>query len=117
MELCKKAYNWALSYHFEPIQIEYACKLALKMLDDACKMSHEERRVFFHIYDAIVDREDIELTGEVNKLILLARDRNTIFSKQEFAPMVHACRMEVIPNMLKVHMKAYKKMVRDALVL
>ena len=83
------------------------------MVDDACIMSHEERDIFFHVYDAICDREDIALTGEVNKLILLARDRNTILAKEEYADIVHACRLEIIPNMLRVHMKAYKKMVRE----
>ncbi len=51
----------------------------------------------------------------MNKLVLLARDRNTIYSKPQYAPIIHACRVEVIPNMLKVHMKAYKKMVRKNL--
>lgn len=113
MDLCKKAYDWALSYAFKPIQIEYASKLALKMLDDSCKMSNEERRIFFNVYDAITDRPDIILNDEINQLIILARDRNTIYSKKEFASIVHACRIEIIPKMFKVHMKAYKKMVRE----
>lgn len=115
MDICKKAYDWALTFDFEAIQIEYAAKLALKMLDDSCKMNSEERAMFFNVYDAITDREDIVLDDEMNQLIVLARDRNTIYSKPQFAPIIHACRIEVIPNMLKVHMKAYKKMVRTNL--
>lgn len=115
MELCEKAYNWALTYDFEPIEIEYASKLALKMLDDACKMSHDERRIFFHVYDGLCDRKDIQLEDEINQLIQLARNRTTIFAKTEYASIIHACRLEIIPQMLRVHMKAYKKMVRQQL--
>lgn len=115
MDICEKAYNWAKTYDFEPIDIEYATKLALKMLDDSCKMTPEDRKMFFYVYDAISDRDDIKLEDDINKLVLLARDRNTIYSKPEYADIVHACRLEVIPNMLKVHMKAFKKMVRKKL--
>jgi len=112
MDILEKAYNWALTYKFEDIEVEYAGKLALKMLDDSCQMSSEERRMFFYVYDAICDRIDISLDSDMDKLILLARDRNTIYSKKEFANIVHACKEDIIPNMLKVHMKAFKAMVR-----
>lgn len=115
MDILEKAYNWAYTYRFENIEIEYASKLALKMLDDSCQMSSEERRVFFYVYDAICDREDILLNDDVNRLIILARDRATIYSKPEFANIVRACKEEIIPSMLKVHMKAFKKMVRKNL--
>ena len=114
-EYFKKAYDWALRHNFEEVEIDYASKLALKMLDDSCQMNHHDREVFFNVYDAICDREDINLEDDVNKLIVLARNRDTIFSKPEFANYVHACKEEVIPSMLKVHMKAYKKMVRNHL--
>lgn len=112
MDIFQKAYDWAYTYNFEPIQIEYASKLALKMLDDSCKMSSEDRKIFFYVYDALCDRDDIPLDDEVNQLIKLARNRTTIYSKPEFASLVHACKEEIIPQMLKVHMKAYKAMVR-----
>lgn len=115
MDIYQKAYDWAKTYDFEPIEIEYSSKLALKMLDDSCKMTSDDRKMFFYVYDAISDREDIVLDDDVNKLILLARDRNTIYSKPEFAQIVHACRLEIIPSMLKVHMKAFKRMVRKQL--
>jgi 16S rRNA G966 N2-methylase RsmD len=103
MDIYQKAYNWALTYNFKPIKIEYASKLALKMLDDACQMDDNTRKVFFFVYDTI------------NKLIYLARDRNTIFSKPPYREAIHNKRLEVIPNMLKVHMKEYKSMVREHL--
>ncbi|XPV68381.1 MAG: hypothetical protein ACNI25_13890 [Halarcobacter sp.] len=115
MDICQKAYDWAYTHNFEPIEIEYAAKLALKMLDDSCQMTSEDRKMFFYVYDALADREDVILDDDMNKLIQLARDKNTIYSKPELADIVHACRLEVIPNMLKVHMKAYKKMVRKNL--
>ena len=65
-EYFKKAYDWASTYDFEDIDIEYASKLALKMLDDSCQMNSHDRE-------------------------------------------------EIIPNMLKIHMKAYKDMVRKNL--
>ncbi len=115
MDIFKKAYDWAKTYEFEPIEIDYASKLALKMLDDSCQMTYHDREIFFNVYDAICDRTDIKLEDDVNRLIVLARDRNTIFSKSEFANIVHACKEEVIPTMLKVHMKAFKAMVRKNL--
>jgi len=111
----QKAYNWATTHTFEPIEIEYASKLALKMLDNSCNMSHEDRKVFFYVYDALTDRSDIKLEDDVNQLIQLSRNRETIFSKPEFAPIVHACKMEVMPTMEKKYMKRYKKMVRKNL--
>ena len=115
MDYFKKAYDWAKTHNFEPIEIDYASKLALKMLDDSCQMTSHDREVFFNVYDAICDRADIDLDDDVNKLIVLARDRNTIYSKPEFANIVHACKEEIIPNMLREHMKAFKAMVRKNL--
>ncbi len=108
-DIFKKAYDWAKIHNFEPIQIDYASKLALKMLDDSCQMTSHDREVFFNVYDAICDRSDINLDDDVNKLIMLARDRNTIYSKPEFANIIHACKEEIIPNMLREHMKAFKE--------
>ena len=85
------------------------------MLDDSCNMSHEERKMFFYVYDAITDRTDIKLEDEVNQLIGLARNRETIFSKPELAPVVHACKMEVMQSTEKKYMKRYKKTVRKNL--
>ncbi len=111
----KKAYDWAYTHNFEPIEIEYASKLALKMLDDSCKMNAHDREVFFNVYDALCDREDIDFSDDVNKMIQLGRDRNTILAKPEYAAAIHACKEEIIPQMLKVHMKAYKQMVRKSI--
>lgn len=108
----QKAYEWAFSYEFKEIQVDYAARLALKMLDNSCAMSDEERKVFFYVYDAITDRKDIQLEDEVNQLIRLARDRNTILSRPEFAPIVHACKMEVMQSTEKTHMKRFKNKVR-----
>lgn len=115
MEMFEKAYNWAKTHNFEPIQIEYASKLALKMLDDSCQMSLHDREVFFNVYDAICDRDDISLDDDVNRLLVLARNRNTIYSKPEFAEIVHACKEEIIPTMIRDDMKAFKAMVRKNL--
>lgn len=111
----KKAYDWAFKYEFSEVEIDYSARLALKMLDDSCNMSHEERKVFFFVYDAITDREDIKLEDEVNQLIGLARNRETIFSKPEFAPIVHACKMDVMQSTEKKYMKRFKKLVRKNL--
>jgi hypothetical protein len=67
---------------------------------------------FKKAYDALCDRDDISLDDDVNHLIQAARDRTTIYSKPELANIVHACKEEIIPNMLRVHMKAFKAMVR-----
>ncbi len=114
-DIYQKAYNWATTHTFEAIEIEYASKLALKMLDNSCNMSHEMRKVFFFVYDALTDRKDIKLEDDINQLIQLSRNRETIFSKPEFAPIVHACKIEVMPTMEKKYMKRYKKMVRKNL--
>ena len=115
MDYFKKAYDGAKTHDFEPIQIEYASKLALKMLDDSCQMTSHDREVFFNVYDAICDRADINLDDDVNQLIVLARDRKTIYSKPEFAEIVHACKEEIIPTMIRDDMKAFKAMVRKNL--
>lgn len=113
--LYQKAYDWAMSYAFKEIEIDYAARLALKMLDNSCAMSHEEQKVFFNVYDAITDREDIKLEDEVNQLLRLARNRETIFSRPEFAPIVHGCKMEIMQSTEKTHMKRFKNKVRKHL--
>ncbi len=113
--ICQKAYNWAATHTFDPIEIDYAARLALKMLDDSCNMSHEDRKMFFYVHDALMDREDIPLEDDVNQLIKLARNRETIFSKPEFAPIVHAAKMDVMQTTEKKYMKRFKKMVRKNL--
>lgn len=115
VDIYQKAYNWALTHTFEDVEIDYASRLALKMLDDSCNMTHEDRKMFFYVYDAITDREDIKLDDEVNQLLRLARNRQTIFSKPEFAPIVHACKMEIMQSTEKKFMKRFKKMVRKNL--
>jgi hypothetical protein len=112
-ELCKKAYEWALTYDFSETEIDYSSRLTLKMLDDSCNMSHDERKVFFYVYDAITDREDITLDDEVNQLLKLARNRQTIFSKPQFAPIVRACKAEIMQTTEKKFMKRFKKLVRN----
>lgn len=114
-DIYQKAYDWAMTHDFEEIEIDYAARLALKMLDDACNMSHEDRKVFFFVYDAIADREDIKTDDDVNQLLGLARNRDTIFSKPEFAPIVHAAKMDVMQSTEKKYMKRFKKMVRKNL--
>lgn len=114
-DIYQKAYDWAMTYDFEEIEIDYAARLALKMLDDSCNMSHEDRKVFFYVYDAISDREDIKTDDDVNQLLSLARNRQTIFSKPEFAPIVHAAKMDVMQSTEKKFMKRFKKLVRKNL--
>jgi hypothetical protein len=114
-DIYQKAYDWALTHTFEEVEIDYASRLALKMLDDSCNMTHEDRKMFFYVYDAITDREDIKLDDEVNQLLRLARNRQTIFSKPEFAPIVHACKMDIMQSTEKKFMKRFKKMVRKNL--
>ena len=111
----QKAYDWAKTNTFEPIEIDYATRLALKMLDDSCNMTDEDRKIFFYVYDALSDREDLKLQDDVNQLIQLARDRQTIISKPEFASKIHTCKMEVMQSTKKTDMKKFKKMVRDNL--
>lgn len=111
----QKAYDWAMQYEFKDIEIDYAARLALKMLDNSCAMSHDERKVFFYVYDAITDRKDIQLDDDVNKLLSLARNRETLFSRPKFAPIVHACKMEIMQSTEKKYMKRFKNKVRKNL--
>lgn len=113
--ICKKAYEWAKTHTFKTIEVDYATRLALKMLDDSCNMSNEERDVFFHVYDALCDREDLQLDDTINQLIQAARDRQTILSKPEYAEKIHNCKIEVMQSTEKKDMKAFKKMVRENL--
>jgi len=111
----QKAYEWSKSYPFEAIEIDYASRLALKMLDDSCNMGNEDRKLFFYVYDALCDREDLSLDDPRNELIQRARDRETILSKAEYASEIHDCKEEVMQSTQKVDMKRFKKMVRENL--
>lgn len=114
-DIYQTAYDWALTHNFEPVEIDYAARLSIKMLDDSCNMSHSDRKVFFYVHDALIDRKDVELNDDINSLIKLARNRDTIFSKPEFANIVHACKIDVMQSTEKKFMKRYKKMVRKHL--
>lgn len=114
-DIYQKAYDWARTHTFEAVEIDYASRLALKMLDDSCNMIDEDRKIFFFVYDALSDRDDLDLNDARNQLIQRARDRQTILSKAEFASEIHACKVEVMQSTEKKDMKQFKQMVRENL--
>ena len=68
-----RVYEWAKTYDFNKVELEYATILALKILDRQCQMDDDNYNLFIHVYDGICDKENTPFNKEVHQTIQKAR--------------------------------------------
>lgn len=100
---------WAGQKQFQPIHIDCATSLMLKILDGKCKMNKEEKQVMAVIYDVVKGKAGKLLDPRVHQLILLAR----IELNEQIIEKVYEQRLYAEQMISRPVMKAYKAMLRQ----
>lgn len=100
---------WAAQKQFEPIYIDCATSLMLKILDGKCKMNTEEKKVMAVIYDVVKYKAGKLLDPRVHQLISLAR----IELNEQILEKVYEQRLYAEQMISRPVMKAYKAMLRQ----
>ncbi|MGD8569773.1 MAG: hypothetical protein PVJ39_16930 [Gammaproteobacteria bacterium] len=100
---------WAKGRLFEPIHIDCATSLMLKILDGKCKMNECEKEVVAVIYDVIKDEPGRLLDPALHQLIALAR----LELNEQLIEKVYEQRLYAEQMISRPVMKAYKAMLRE----
>lgn len=109
--------NWGREHEFSEEHLEYTVKLAVKILDEHCKMSDEEKMIFMAVYDGILERENTPFTGSLHQIIQLAKADNPIVAGAVYKEAIHEICEEMLKTMFKPIMKGYKGYVRKHIAL
>ena len=109
------AYEWAKTHKFNEEQVQYCTLLALKILDDQCKMDYDNYNLFMSVYDGINDQYSSPFNKKVHEIIELSRTDDPIIPKAEYKETIGILRVAMMENMDKTAMKAFKKFVWDSL--
>jgi len=111
MDDLASVYEWAKTYDFDEIELQYATILALKILDGQCKMDYDNYNLFMSAYDGICDKTASPLNKKVHRIIALARSDDPIIPKAQYKEAIHALRVAMMQDMDKSTMKAFKELV------
>jgi hypothetical protein len=107
------AYEWAKTYNFDEVEIQYMTILALKILDDECKMDYDNYNLFMSVYDGIKDKPNTPLNLSVHSIIDLARAKDPIKADPVYKDAIRELRLEMMKDFDKPTMKAFKNLVWD----
>ena len=95
----------------DEMQNECMVTLALKIVDDTCKMDDYERSVFMKLYDALPEYKSVFFDDEIFAIIALGREKPTAQIFATIKPLREAG-MEYVS---RPHMKAFKAEIRRLL--
>jgi len=115
MDDMSTAYEWAKTHKFNEEQLQYCTLLALKILDDQCKMDYDNYNLFMSVYDGINDQIQTPFDNKVHQIIELSRTDDPIIPKAEYKEVIGILRVTMMKSMQKPLMKAFKKLVWDNL--
>lgn len=111
MDDMSTVYEWAKTYLFDDVELQYATILALKILDGQCKMDYDNYNLFMSVYDGICDNNQVNFDTKVNQIIALSRGDDPIIPKKEYKEVIHNLRIAMMKDMDKPSMKAFKQLV------
>jgi hypothetical protein len=111
MDDLSTAYEWAKTYQFDDVELQYITILALKILDNHCKMDYDNYNLFISVYDGIADKANSPFDKKVHKIIELARVDDPIIPSQEYKDAIHQLRVAMMRDMQKPIMKRLKQLV------
>jgi hypothetical protein len=100
---------WAQDKTFEPLHVDCATSLMLKILDGKCKMNDNEKQVMAVIYDVVKHKPGKLLEPSVHQLIALARSE----ASEQLIEQVYEQRLYAEQMISRPVMKAYKAMMRQ----
>jgi hypothetical protein len=101
--------EWAKETAFDPLQIDCATSLMLKILDGKCKMNEDEKQVMAVIYDVVKHKPAKLLDSSVHSLIASARNQ----TNEQLIEQVYEQRLYAEQMISRPVMKAYKAMLRQ----
>ena len=104
-------YEWAKTYNFDEIELQYMTILALKILDNQCKMDYDNYNLFMSVYDGIDDKSPSPFDKKVHQIIALARTADPIIPKEQYKETITALRVAMMKDMQKPLMKKFKGLV------
>lgn len=113
-ELLKRhpAVEWALQTKFSPIQVDCTTAVALKILDDKCKMLLGEKAAVMAIYDVVKHYPADLFDASIHDIISQARNQTT---NESLMQTIHQLRVEAENTIPKPVMKQYKVFLRHGL--
>ncbi len=104
---------WAATAHLEPVEIDCATALMLKIIDGKCRMNPAEKAIMAVVYDVVKARPGLCLGADDHALIALARESRD----PELLARVYERRVLAETMISRPVMKAYKAMLRQVGVL
>ncbi len=105
------AVEWALQTEFTPSDVDCTTAVALKILDNKCKMLPGEKEAVLAIYDTVKNKPAKLFDASVHNVISCARQK----SDEQVLQAIHALRVSAESQIPKPVMKSYKAFLRDGL--
>lgn len=104
--------EWAIQTEFSPSQVDCTTAVALKILDNKCKMLLGEKAAVMAVYDVVKGYPAEFFDEEVHSIIAHARNQ---VSNEIIMQQIHTLRVASEKNIPKPVMKKYKTFLRDGL--
>ncbi|NJD06011.1 MAG: hypothetical protein FIA97_05880 [Methylococcaceae bacterium] len=101
--------DWVAAHPLEPIHVDCATAVMLKILDGKCKMRETEKPVMEALYDAVKARPGRMLDGAVHGLIAKARGN----LHEDMKLQVYEQRLLAETAISRPVMKGFKAMLRS----
>lgn len=100
---------WLRRNPLDPIQVDCATAVMLKILDGKCKMKQEEKLVMSLLYDEVKELPGTLFDGDLHRLIADAR------AKEDIALRDHIYERRVLAEsaISRPVMKSFKTMIRE----
>jgi hypothetical protein len=111
MDDLSTVYEWAKTYEFDEVDLHYCTLLALKILDDECKMDYDNYNLFMSVYDGVCDKLNTPFDKKVHQIIEMARTDDPIIPNKEYKEVIGALRKAMMKDMDRASMKAFKQLV------
>lgn len=109
MTLDRHVAQWVAQYPLQPVHVDCAIAVMLKIIDGKCKMPAVEKRVMEVLYDHVAHEPHERLAPELHHLIRRARVDHTEEVKLE----VYEQRVLAETTISRPVMKAFKAMIRS----
>lgn len=103
--------QWALAHPLDPIHVDCATAVMLKILDGKCKMFPEEKIVMSQLYDQVKSLPGALLDNAIHELIACAR-RETDDEDDEMQWFIYEKRLLAESMISRPVMKDFKTMIR-----
>jgi len=102
--------TWVKAHPLQPIHIDCATTVMLKILDGKCKMRDSEKRVMTLLYDAVKSFPGQVLENSLHRLIESARQHN---HDEALKMLIYEKRLLAETTISRPVMKGFKAMIRQ----